>query len=343
MGIIQSFERRLQGAVGNTFARLFGGTVHPAEVITALQDEANNRLTREGGRLIAPNHFKVRLGPTDRKGIGEDEQRVATALSDTLREYLTEQGWDTFGDIEVDLEESSSLHTGQFRISSLVDPDSGARRPGTPSSSSPPSGPGARQMPKPTADPYRPAAAQPPYPGYQQPYAGQGYPPQQPGYPYPAGYPAGYPQQPYPGYPPAYPQQPYNPGYQDDYGQQYDPNYPDPNYPDPGYTDQSYAQQSYQPEIVAMLRPDDGSGRSYQLERGSNIIGRGQDAAFRLPDTSVSRRHLDIYFDGHIAVMHDLGSTNGTTVNGQIVQTWQLADGDVIRLGHSTIIFNQHG
>ena len=59
--------------------------------------------------------------------------------------------------------------------------------------------------------------------------------------------------------------------------------------------------------------------------------------------TSVSRRHLDIYFDGHIAVMHDLGSTNGTTVNGSSVQTWQLADGDVIRLGHSSIIYNQHG
>ena len=47
--------------------------------------------------------------------------------------------------------------------------------------------------------------------------------------------------------------------------------------------------------------------------------------------------------DGHIAVIHDLGSTNGTTVNGTVVQTWQLADGDVIRLGHSTIIFSQRG
>src|SRR5664279_4480616 len=37
MRVIQSFERRLQGAVGNTFARLFGGTVQPAEVADALQ------------------------------------------------------------------------------------------------------------------------------------------------------------------------------------------------------------------------------------------------------------------------------------------------------------------
>jgi len=39
-------------------------------------------------------------------------------------------------------------------------------------------------------------------------------------------------------------------------------------------------------------------------------------------------------------VLHDLGSTNGTTVNGSSVQTWQLADGDVIHIGHSTVVFS---
>ncbi|MEO5833968.1 MAG: FhaA domain-containing protein [Nakamurella sp.] len=303
MGIIQSFERRLQGAVGNTFARLFGGSVHPSEVITALQDEANNRLTQDHGRTVAPNHFKVRLGPTDRKGIGEDEKRVATALSDTIREYLAEQGYDTFGDVEVELEEAPSLHTGQFRVSSLVDPDAGPRRP------SPPSGG------RPVTSPSDPRPDQPYQPG---PYA-----------------------------PPA--RQPYAEPQQQGYQHGYDPQAPAPQAYDPHrdarYSDAQqygYGRQGY-PDVVATLHADDGSGRSHQLQPGSNIVGRGQDASFRLPDTSVSRRHLDIYFDGHIAVMHDLGSTNGTTVNSTIVQTWQLADGDVVRLGHSTIIFSQRG
>lgn len=59
-------------------------------------------------------------------------------------------------------------------------------------------------------------------------------------------------------------------------------------------------------------------------------IGRGQDAQFRLPDTGVSRRHLEIRWDGHVALLSDLNSTNGTTVNNAPVQEWQLADGDVI-------------
>ncbi len=90
------------------------------------------------------------------------------------------------------------------------------------------------------------------------------------------------------------------------------------------------------------LQLDDGSGRTYQLREGGNVIGRGQDAQFRLPDTGVSRRHLEIRWDGHVALLSDLNSTNGTTVNNAPVQEWQLADGDVIRLGHSEIVVHIH-
>jgi Protein of unknown function (DUF3662)/FHA domain len=90
------------------------------------------------------------------------------------------------------------------------------------------------------------------------------------------------------------------------------------------------------------LQLDDGSGRTYQLREGANVIGRGQDAQFRLPDTGVSRRHLEIRWDGQVALLSDLNSTNGTTVNNAPVQEWQLADGDVVRLGHSEIVVHIH-
>ena len=96
------------------------------------------------------------------------------------------------------------------------------------------------------------------------------------------------------------------------------------------------------PGTPITLQLDDGSGRTYQLREGANVIGRGQDAQFRLPDTGVSRRHLEIRWDGQVALLSDLNSTNGTTVNNAPVQEWQLADGDVIRLGHSEIIVRVH-
>jgi len=117
-----------------------------------------------------------------------------------------------------------------------------------------------------------------------------------------------------------------------DYGQQP---------PQGGYA--GYGQQGqqgdYRPGAATVtLQLDDGSGRTYQLREGANVVGRGQDAQFRLPDTGVSRRHLEIRWDGQVALLSDLNSTNGTTVNNAPVQEWQLADGDVIRLGHSEIV-----
>lgn len=156
-------------------------------------------------------------------------------------------------------------------------------------------------------------------------------------------------------------------GQQPDYGRGYGE--PQGGYPEPGYGDQggrdfdygapggdygAPAGPGYGPGgqggygdyqaggATVTLQLDDGSGRTYQLREGANVIGRGQDAQFRLPDTGVSRRHLEIRWDGQVALLADLNSTNGTTVNNAPVQEWQLADGDVIRLGHSEIIVRVH-
>jgi hypothetical protein len=170
--------------------------------------------------------------------------------------------------------------------------------------------------------------------GYQQGYGQQAY--AQPGYGQ-QGYDQGYGQQGYgqqgyaqPGYGGQY-DQGYDAGYQQGYGQ--------PGYGQPGYGPQGYGPQGYGQQRTATLSLDDGSGRTYDLTHGTHVIGRGQDSAFRLPDTGVSRRHLEITWDGQTATLSDLGSTNGTTVNGNPVQTWQLNDGDVIRVGHSSLVF----
>lgn len=81
----------------------------------------------------------------------------------------------------------------------------------------------------------------------------------------------------------------------------------------------------------------DGSSRTYAVKHGSNIIGRGAEADLRLPDTGVSREHAEITWNGEDAVLTDLQSTNGTTVNDMPVDNWMLADGDVITMGHSRI------
>ncbi|GEE00567.1 hypothetical protein nbrc107696_10130 [Gordonia spumicola] len=194
--------------------------------------------------------------------------------------------------------------------------------------------------------------------GYDQQYAA----PQQGGYDQGYAAPAdqGYGQQPQAydqGYaqPQAYDQQyaaPADQGYGQqpqayDYGQQqggYDQQYAAPQQGgyDQGYAapvaDQGYGapQGGYAPAGITLVL-EDGSNRTFSLRQGSNVLGRGQDAQFRLPDTGVSRRHAEIRWDGQVAMLTDLNSTNGTTVNDLQVSSWELANGDRIRLGHSDI------
>ncbi|GAA2367353.1 MULTISPECIES: DUF3662 and FHA domain-containing protein [Gordonia] len=138
-----------------------------------------------------------------------------------------------------------------------------------------------------------------------------------------------------------YDQQYAQPGYgqpqygQPAYDQQYAPQ--QPPYEQQGYAPAAYGQPAgYAPSAITLVL-EDGSNRTFSLRQGSNVVGRGQDAQFRLPDTGVSRRHVEIRWDGQTAMLTDLNSTNGTTVNDLQVSSWELADGDRIRLGHSDI------
>ena len=58
-------------------------------------------------------------------------------------------------------------------------------------------------------------------------------------------------------------------------------------------------------------------------------------------DQGVSRRHADVHVADGQATVYDLGSTNGTSVNGHGVQSQQLQHGDVIRVGHTRLVFHE--
>ena len=66
-------------------------------------------------------------------------------------------------------------------------------------------------------------------------------------------------------------------------------------------------------------------------------------ATLRLPDVGISRRHARIDFDGTQVVLTDLGSTNGSMVNGQRISAVTLNPGDMIQIGTTTLTFRVDG
>ncbi|MEW5787742.1 MAG: FHA domain-containing protein [Pseudomonadota bacterium] len=63
------------------------------------------------------------------------------------------------------------------------------------------------------------------------------------------------------------------------------------------------------------------------------VIGRDGDCHVRLDDPAVSKQHLAIFSLGNDDILEDLGSTNGTMVNGEVVNRHILQDHDVVQLG----------
>jgi hypothetical protein len=106
------------------------------------------------------------------------------------------------------------------------------------------------------------------------------------------------------------------------------------------YRDDSPAEPARRPMYRGYLIVD-GTPRSLELKRGSNIVGRSSESDLQLIDQGVSRRHLDVHVAEARAVAYDLGSTNGTTVNGHGVQSQELQHGDVIRVGHTRLVYHQ--
>ncbi|MFT4469005.1 FhaA domain-containing protein [Arthrobacter sulfonylureivorans] len=82
------------------------------------------------------------------------------------------------------------------------------------------------------------------------------------------------------------------------------------------------------------------NGQRYSLNAPSIVLGRSSEADIMVDDTGVSRRHLEIRTAGGSAVAVDLGSTNGSYVNGQkIIGQTDLTDGSVITMGRTRITF----
>jgi hypothetical protein len=82
-------------------------------------------------------------------------------------------------------------------------------------------------------------------------------------------------------------------------------------------------------------------GRDVSLDRGVTVIGRSSGCDIVLDDPNVSRRHAEIRRIGEGYSLVDLGSTNGTEVNGQRVGETSLMNGDVIGVGTTRLTFER--
>jgi len=75
------------------------------------------------------------------------------------------------------------------------------------------------------------------------------------------------------------------------------------------------------------------NGRTHELNVDKTTIGRVEDNTFQITDPSVSSHHCEIVLRGSDVVIHDLGSTNGSFINGEKISESVLKPGQTLKLG----------
>src|ERR1041384_5695987 len=77
------------------------------------------------------------------------------------------------------------------------------------------------------------------------------------------------------------------------------------------------------------------TGRTYELKAEKTTVGRVSDNAFEIPEASVSSHHAELTLRGNDLLVKDLGSTNGTFINGEKIEEAVLKPGQILRVGMS--------
>jgi pSer/pThr/pTyr-binding forkhead associated (FHA) protein len=95
--------------------------------------------------------------------------------------------------------------------------------------------------------------------------------------------------------------------------------------------------------VVMVMFRSDGQRRSFSITRDMTVIGRREDCDLRIPLSDVSRKHCRLILNGETIKVEDLGSSNGTYINGERVQHAEVGAGDTLQIGPVIFVVQMNG
>lgn len=117
MGALDRFERKVERAVSDAFAKAFRSEVKPVELASALRKEADTSAAIVGrGRTLVPNAYLITLGEADFERFVSWQDSLVAELEDAVTQHARQQRYAFVGPVSVQLEQADDLDTGVFRI-----------------------------------------------------------------------------------------------------------------------------------------------------------------------------------------------------------------------------------
>jgi hypothetical protein len=271
MGVLQEFERRLEGAVEGFFSRAFRSGIQPIELAKAVQryTEDNQHVTADG--VVVPNVFRITVGPKDHERLEGFGASLPRELAEVVVRTASERGWLLRGPAKARIVVDEEVKLGRFRLAGRVEAVD------TP------------QPAPPTAKP-APSSSPPPSPLGPGPAAGAA--------------------------PAAAPQAP----------------------PRSGFDQTQVVAGPAVAGLHLVVKSAQGSvGSSLALQGNRLTAGRLDRCDLTITDSTVSREHAAFVRRGERWWVVDLGSTNGTRVNGRRAAEHPIVPGDRVELGDAVL------
>jgi hypothetical protein len=338
MSVLRTIEQKIEGAVERTFGRLFRGHVEPVELARKLAREMEDHKTVSVSRVYVPNEYVIYLSRLDRERLSSFESSLIVELQTYLADSARHEGLTMLSEPHVRMETDADLRIGEYGIACrVVDPP-------------------AEAPPPPFADPFAGHFSAP----MEAPLAADGAEPAAPeGEEADAEEPAterareGEPLEDAPADEPVEPAAPEAEDAPADEPQPAPvaaaaPAPPRPAAPPPPSTYEPLVGVSGTQILSAEELQQAGlaqeelnlvvEGRRHRISKRVTVIGRSRDCDIVVADSNASRHHAEIRHVGIDYHLVDLGSTNGTLLNGHRVQRQALADGDRILLGTTEIV-----
>lgn len=122
MGVLQDFERRLEGAVEGFFARMFKSGLQPIEMAKGLQNYARDTQTVSADGVVVPNVYRFWIHPKDHERLTKLGLDLGNELAGVVVGTAEERGWILRGPVVVRVEKSDEPTVGKYKLSGRVEP-----------------------------------------------------------------------------------------------------------------------------------------------------------------------------------------------------------------------------
>ena len=138
MGILNDFERRLEGTIEGIFAKAFRTGLHPVELASRILKEMEAGKTVGVRGVWVPNHYVFGLSSPDTERFADTQKALRRELESVVADGARERGWGLVGPPEVEFAEDEGLKQGRFTCeASLVEGPSGWAPPVEPAAPAP--------------------------------------------------------------------------------------------------------------------------------------------------------------------------------------------------------------